>query len=218
MLLFLSLGCLYLFVSDLFLRVTANQVNLYHKYLTLNSQNQQLDTSLHKRIKVAEVRAEKVLSIANYAYPLPSFFAISGRFYFAKAMQQTDIKEHIKWLNQSHKYWIKAHKAKPFWPYYSLPLLQVEILMGKNQEQVQKRMAEFLKVGKNEAALQLDAHKLFIKYWSLFSQQQQKWFIKSLTRLNEYELKERYAYAKKVRNTGVICNFLAWNKAKKVCL
>lgn len=216
--LLLSLGCVYLFISDLVARVASNQVDLYHKYIELNKQKQNLSQSFDKRIQVAEIRAEKTLSIASYVYPFPSYFAASGRFYFAKAMQQTQIKERLKWLEQSHSYWVKAHKARPYWPYYLLPLLQVEIVMEKPKVELQKRMSELLEVGKNETALALPAHQVFIKHWSLFSEEQQQWFIKSLARLSEYELKERYAYAKKVRNTGVICNFLAWNKAKKICL
>lgn len=194
------------------------RVNLYYEYLKASQQAENKTDLFSKRVNASAIRARKAISYAEYAYPLPEYFEVSGRFYFAYAMQKTNLKERMTYLEEAKKNWLMAHQARPLWPYYILPLLDIELEMKKPKIDIQKRMSQLLKMGKNEAALLAFVQQVFIKHWSLFTQEQHTWFINSLKKLDETALQQRYAYAKKVRNTGVICNFIAWNVAKKVCV
>lgn len=217
-LLLLSAFSLYLFVSDLLVRMADQRVQLYYEYLKVSSKPENQTEQFGRRVENSAKRALKAISYADYFYSLPEYFEVSGRFYFAYAMQKTNLKERMAYLEEARINWLKAHESRVLWPYYILPLLEVEIEMKKPKTDIQKRMSQLLNTGKNEASLLVFIQKIFIKSWILFTPEQQTWFINSLKNLDEKELRQRYLYARKVRNTGVICNFIAWNTAKKVCV
>lgn len=194
------------------------RVSAYYEYLKASSEPENQTEQFSRRVNNSARRARKMISYAEYAYPLPEYFEVSGRFYFAYAMQKNNLKERMTYLSEARKNWLIAHQSRPLWPYYIFPLLEIEIEMRKPKLDIQNRMSQLLKMGKNEAALLAFVQQMFIKNWSLFTKEQQSWFINSLKKLDEKELRQRYLYARKVRNTGVICNFIAWNTAKKVCV
>lgn len=216
-LVFLAFVCFYLFISDVLVRIADYRVDSYYAYLHENAKQTESSDYLAKRIKQVQRQAQTSLKVAGYALPMPEFFVAAGRFYFAKGMQQTQRKERTKWLKKAHKNWLKAHKLRPTWPYYMLPLLELELALNKPKAISQKRMQQLLDSGQNETALTQVIQHLFIQHWPVFSQAQKDWFVASLKRLSPAQLKARYTYAKSVRNTAVVCNYIAWNTVKEIC-
>ncbi len=199
------------------MRIVDYRVDKYYAYLQAGNKQKPASRYLLTRITQAEQQAEKALQLSAYTYNLPEKFVSSGRFYFAKGMQQTQRKERIKWLKKARNNWLKAHKLRPTWPYYLLPLLELEIALKKSSTIIQQRMYQLLTTGNNETALLQGIQHVFIQHWSVFSQAQKEWFVASLKRLSPAQLKARYLYAKSVRNTAVVCNYIAWNTVKEIC-
>ncbi len=180
-------------------------------------------------VKAAETKAESNpwLDAAEFiSWNNPDIYEAQASYYRALALAgreegtrlnlKDDSPEKLQ-LQTSLDYWQLAQQASPLWPYYQTGALDIELLLNRPANVIQKRISEILALAPNERGLDKTLLELAFTGWKKISDEQKDFMLDRLQHRNRNLLKPVFKVAKAAGNHNAICINLPWKKVRKLC-
>lgn len=150
---------------------------------------------------------------------VPSVNVALARYNQLRAsLSEVDTDSRQKWLDESLGYWLKAHQARPNWPYYLLGALGVELMLGNPDHSVGELFDQVIALAPNERGIDQPLLEVSMMGWQQLNKNQQGWVVNRLETVMPSTLSLTLKTAEKYHIKGIVCSRLTWQIAKKHCL
>ncbi len=147
----------------------------------------------------------------------PDVYAAQAAFYRQRALLNEQQGFNTAHLKTSLDYWQQAQAASPLWPYYQLGALDIEVLLSRPAEVIQRRMTSLLNLAPNERGLDKYLLQLAFITWPKLNENQQAYMLNRLKKSRFGVLEFVYKKAKAAGNHQAICVNLPWKTVRRLC-